>query len=359
MSELQRSPRTRPGSDTARVTAIVTTFNEEKNVAACLDTLAWCDEILVVDSFSTDRTPEIVQEFARTARVDRVGPEDGASEGGEPVQAKRPTLRFLQHEYFGGAAQKNWAIVQAAHEWVLIFDADERCTPELRAEIGRLLEASPDADAYVIRRRVHFLDKVIKHSGWRNDRVVRMFRRDKGRYQNRRVHSRVVIEGDHPAMHEAPVLENPMEHLMVDSIAEYIDRTRRYSWWGAAQMWRDGKRTTGWLIFQRTVWRFLRTYIVQRGFLDGVHGLVFCLLQSVGTYMKLATLWGWEVNESNGIEPDLPTFDDDEDLWKTPTGADGAAPDAEDPGAGGSIEPDAGSGREERSERGVAAESAG
>lgn len=275
-----------------RISAIVTTFNEEEHVAACLESVAWCDEILVVDSYSTDRTVELAEGFEK--------------------------VRLFQHEYHGGAAQKNWALQRARHEWILIFDADERCTPELRDEIQRLLEADPEADAYVIRRRVHFMGKVIRHSGWRNDRVVRLFRRGKARYQNRRVHSRVVTDSDEPAMYTAPVLESSMEHLMVDSMVEYIQRTRKYSYWGAAQLWKDGKRTTGLELLQRSVWRFLRTYVLQRGFLDGRHGLVFCLLQAVGTYMKLSMLWGWQINLERGIEPDLPSFDEDQDLWTTP-----------------------------------------
>lgn len=306
---MQPTPATR---QRPLVSAIVTTYNEEHNIAACLETLTWCDEILVVDSFSTDRTVEIAESFER--------------------------VRLFQHEYHGGAAQKNWAIPRARHEWVLILDADERCTPELRDEIQRLLEADPGADAYVVRRRVHFLGKVIRHSGWRNDRVVRLFRRDRGRYQNRRVHSRVVTDGDQPAMYTSPVLENPMEHLMVDSLVEYVQRTRKYSYWGAAQMWKDGKRTSGARILQRTVWRFLRTYVLQRGFLDGAHGLVFCLLQALGTYMKLAMLWGWQVNEKRGIEPDLPTFDESQDLWTTP-GSEPARASASVEGAGSQARP--------------------
>ena len=276
-----------------KVTALVTTFNEEENAAACLESLTWCDEVLVVDSYSTDSTPEIVQAM--------------------------PGVRFLQHAYHGGAAQKNWALGHVETTWVLIFDADERCTPDLRAEIERLLDADPEAEAYVIRRRVFFLGKIIKHSGWRNDRVVRLFHAQKGRYQNRRVHSRVVLDGERPAMYTAPVLEHPMDHYMVTSLSEYINRVRRYSYWGAAQMWKDGRRTSGLEIVRRSLWRFLRTYWIQRGFLDGAHGLVFCLLQSVGTYMKLATVWGWQQDELRGIEPDLPSFDEDQELWRSPT----------------------------------------
>ncbi|MFT4537855.1 MAG: hypothetical protein ACI841_001714 [Planctomycetota bacterium] len=274
------------------VTALVTTFNEQDNIAACLETLTWCDKVLVVDSFSTDETPSIAQSFTG--------------------------VRFLQHAYHGGAAQKNWALAHVDTTWVLIFDADERCTPNLRAEIEGLLDADPEAEAYVIRRRVFFLGKVIRHSGWRNDRVVRLFHAQKGRYQNRRVHSRVLLDGERPSMYTAPVLEQALDHYMVTSLSEYIDRTRRYSYWGAAQMWIDGRRTSASEIVRRSAWRFFRTYMLQRGFLDRSHGLVFCMLQAVGTYMKLATLWGWQQDQARGVEPDLPSFDDDQSIWNSP-----------------------------------------
>ncbi len=146
------------------ISALVTTYNEERHIADCLASLDWCDEVLVVDSFSTDRTPEIVRGCERA--------------------------RFVQRTYYGSASQKNWAMDQTRNEWVLILDADERCTPELRAEIEALFQGGePDQDAYTIKRRVFFLGKVIRFSGWQHDRVVRLLRRDAGRYPNRRVHA--------------------------------------------------------------------------------------------------------------------------------------------------------------------------
>ncbi|HEX5757718.1 MAG TPA: glycosyltransferase family 2 protein [Thermoanaerobaculia bacterium] len=266
------------------VSAIVTTFNEELHVAGCLESLAWCDEVLVVDSFSTDRTPEIVRGFANA--------------------------RFVQRTYYGSASQKNWAMDQVAHDWILIFDADERCTPALRREIEELLAAGPRHDAYTIRRRVYFMDRVIRFSGWQHDQVVRLVRRGTARYPNRRVHADMVTDGP------APRLRNPMEHYMTDSLDEYVRRIEKYSFWGAAQNWKEGKRAGVTQVLGRSVWRFLRTYVFQLGVLDGVHGLVFCLLQAYGTYLKWALLWGWHVNARRGRQPDLPIFDEDESTWR-------------------------------------------
>jgi len=157
------------------ISALVTTYNEERHIADCLASLDWCDEVLVVDSFSTDRTPEIVRGCERA--------------------------RFVQRTYYGSASQKNWAMDQTRNEWVLILDADERCTPELRAEIEALFQGGePDQDAYTIKRRVFFLGKVIRFSGWQHDRVVRLrFRQPRqdraGQAGAHGVHRRVV-DGD-------------------------------------------------------------------------------------------------------------------------------------------------------------------
>ena len=279
-----------PTGATAReqISVVVTTFNEEANIGACLESLLWCDEILVVDSFSTDRTPDIVQALAEA----------------------NANLRFVQRTYFGSAAQKNWAMDQTEHPWILIFDADERCTTDLRDEIEALLGSKPTFDAYTIHRRVFFLGKIIRFSGWQNDQVVRLVRRNHGRYPNRRVHADMATSGP------APRLRHSMDHYMVDDFHEYVLRIVKYSHWGAAQGWKEGKRPGVPEVLGRTAWRFLRTYLLQLGILDGMRGLVFCMLQAYGTYLKWSILWGWRINEARGIAPSLPEFDDSEETWQ-------------------------------------------
>jgi glycosyltransferase involved in cell wall biosynthesis len=289
------SPPQAPGPTRPAVSAIVTTYNEEQHIAGCLESLAWCDEVLVVDSFSTDRTPEIVRGF--------------------------PNARCVQRTYYGSASQKNWAMDQVAHDWILIFDADERCTPALRREIEELLAAGPTHHAYTIRRRVYFLGKVIRFSGWQHDQVVRLVRRGTARYPNRRVHADMITQGP------APRLRHPMEHYMTDSLDDYVRRIEKYSFWGAAQNWKEGKRAGAVEVFGRSGWRFLRTYVFQLGVLDGLHGLVFCMLQAYGSYLKWALLWGWHVNARRGRQPELPIFDDDETTWRDlPAPAEGERP---------------------------------
>jgi glycosyltransferase involved in cell wall biosynthesis len=275
----KKARRERPG-----ISVVVTTYNEEQNIGPCLESLLWCDEILVVDSYSSDRTPEIVRGYGK--------------------------VHFVQRTYFGSAAQKNWAIDETVHDWILIFDADERCTPALRREIEELLARGPDHEAYTIRRRVFFLGKVIRFSGWQHDQVIRLIKRGAGRYPNRRVHA------DMKTRTPAPLLKNVMDHYMVDDFHEYVLRIVKYSHWGAAQGWREGRRSGLKEVLGRSAWRFLRTYGLQLGILDGMRGLVFCMLQAYGTYLKWSLLWSWRVNEKRGIAPNLPAFDESEETWQ-------------------------------------------
>jgi len=278
-SEGATKPQPRP-----KISAVITTFNEEHNVGGCVESLLWCDEIVVVDSFSTDRTPEIARAYEK--------------------------VRFLQRPYMGSASQKNWAMDQTRHEWILIFDADERCTPELQAEITTLLASDPAANAYTIKRRVFFMDRVIRFSGWQHDRVVRLLRRGAGRYPNKRVHADMQTKGP------APVLANPMLHYMIESFHQYLPRIITYGYWGAAQGWKTDRRSGLLQVLGRPTWRFFRMYVFQFGFLDGMAGLVFCMLQAFGTYLKWAILWEWRANAARGRVPDLPEFDEDESVWR-------------------------------------------
>src|SRR3954467_2971142 len=165
-------PRDPSPSPRLRVSAIITTFNEEANIAGCLESLLWCDEILVVDSFSTDRTPEIVRGFEK--------------------------VRFYQRTYYGSASQKNWAMDQVANEWILIFDADERCTPALHKEITELLAEGPGFEAYTITRRGAFLERVSLFAGRARARGVRLVRNGSAPHPNRRVHADMITRGPAP-----------------------------------------------------------------------------------------------------------------------------------------------------------------
>ncbi len=265
------------------ISAIITTFNEEVNIADCIESLLWVDEILVVDSFSTDRTLEIARNY--------------------------PVI-IMQREYYGDAAQRNWAMDRVKNEWVLIVDADERVTPQLAEEIKETLQRNSIFRAFSIPRKNIFMGKHIRFSGWGNDRVIRLVDRRFCRYLNKRVHANFIVRG------KTGKLNNYLEHYTFRSLAHYSEKLMKYAEWGAAQAFRDRKKITFLDLLVRPAWRFFRTYIFQGGFLDGLHGITVCSLQAFGTFMKYAWLWEYYYKEKQGIDPELPPFETDPEIWK-------------------------------------------
>jgi hypothetical protein len=199
---------------------------------------------------------------------------------------------------------------QTVHPWILIVDADERVTPGLAREIVELLERGPSANYYSIRRRNLFLDRIIRHSGWSTDKVVRLVRRGSARYPKRRVHADIRPEGP------APTLENAMLHYTFRSLGQYLEKLHRYAEWGAADAYRKGRRPGAVELAFRPAWRFVRMYVFQAGFLDGRHGLVLCTLQAYGVFLKWAKLWEWRRFDQNGWRFELPAYDDSEETWE-------------------------------------------
>jgi glycosyltransferase involved in cell wall biosynthesis len=241
-----------------KLSAIVTTYNEADVIAETLRRLAFADEVLVVDSFSTDGTPEI---------------------------ARRCGVRVLQHEYESPAAQKNWAMQQVGGEWVLVVDADEWVTEELAEEIKATIASREARDAYDIKRRNFFLGKEIKHSGWQNDWVTRLFRRGKAQYAERQVHEVLEVHG------RVGRLRGRLEHHTYRTMDDYWRKMRRYAEWNAAEARRSGRRVSPVFMVFHPGLRFLKAYLVQGGFLDGGHGLVVCLLTAVYAVAKDVRVW--------------------------------------------------------------------
>jgi len=240
------------------VSVLIPTFNEASNLEAAIDSAAWADEILVVDSFSADGTVEI---------------------------ARRRGARVLIHEYRNSAAQKNWALPQTAHAWAIVLDADERFTPRLAAEIRETLARGPAAAGYVVRRANHFLGRRIRHCGWGRDRVLRLFDRHRGRYQELEVHAEVEVQG------EVRELEHPLLHFTYRSVDQYWPKFRRYTDWGASQAFSDGRRATLYHLVGHPLGRFVKMYLLRLGFLDGVCGLAVSLLSLYSVFNKYAKLW--------------------------------------------------------------------
>jgi len=249
----------------SRLTVIVPTYNEESMLRECLESVRFADEVFVVDSFSTDRTLEIAREF---------------------------TDRIVQHEYVNSAAQKNWAIPQVKSDWIMVLDADERVTPELRARIEGILADGTPYDGFYVRRMTIFFGKLIRHCGWHRDYLVRLWRNGKGRYEDLEVHADVIVDGR---------VGTIREHLLHDtyrSFAHYLEKFDRYSTLSANDLYKQGRKASWVNLTIRPLWRFFRMYVVRHGFLDGKHGLLLCTLAAFSVFMKYAKLWDRQRRES-------------------------------------------------------------
>lgn len=269
------------------VTAIIHTLNELENIDDCLQSVAWADEIYLVDSFSTDGTVERVRQ-------------------------KFPQVRIEQREYLGAASQKNYAIDRAAHDWIFVLDADERIPGKLRDEILRTMEGPLDRWAYSVGRRNFMFGKELRYSGLQRDRVTRLFHRGHARYPNKRVHADLLVDG------ETGHLRQKMLHFYIRTFDHMIAKMTRYANWGAAQMFIDGKTTGVWGILSHPFGKFVRDYVFNGGFLDGARGLISVGMHVYYTFWKYAKLWEYRQLEKLGKPVPLPKLDEEGGRWELP-----------------------------------------
>jgi len=241
-----------------RLSVTVIAWNEEERLRACLESVAWADEIVVVDAESADKTAQIAREFTDKVSV-RVWP--------------------------GFAAQKNVAIEQATGEWILSLDADERVTPELRERIRAVLAADGPADGYSIPRRNIFWGAWVRHGGLYPDYQLRLFRRDAGRFVENAVHESVTVTG------RVDTLTEPLLHHSYRDLEDFVRRSNRYSTLSAQDWVRRGKRAGLAGLVTRPLGRFFSMYIVQRGFLDGWRGFVLAVLYAEYVFLRMAKVW--------------------------------------------------------------------
>jgi glycosyltransferase involved in cell wall biosynthesis len=245
------------------VSAIVVCFNEERNIGACLDSLRWCDEIVVVDSFSTDRTVEICRQY---------------------------TERILQRNWTGYRDQKAFAHSQATKDWVLLVDSDERVTPELRDEINRTLSSDPGAYAgFSVPRLMFYLGRWWRRGGWYPDYDVRLFRRDRATWGGTDPHEKILVDG------KVRRLRHPLQHYSYRSIEDHIQRINHFTSISAREVWKEGKRFHRSDALFRPAIRFFRSYVLKRGFLEGFAGFHVALTAAVYVFLKYAKLWELEL----------------------------------------------------------------
>lgn len=247
--------------DREKITALVTCFNEEDNIQDCLESVKWADEILVADSYSTDRTLEICRTY---------------------------TGRIIQREYVCASSQRNWAIPQTKNPWILVIDSDERVSPELQKKIGEILAAPSSYKAFRILRRTFFFGKMINHCGWEKDYVIRLFHKDHGHFEDKKVHSSMIING------RIGTLPEPLYHYTYKTFDQYFEKFGRYTTWAAEDLHRKGRRAGVASIVLRPLVRFIKMYCIKRGFLDGFHGLILCGLAAFSVFTKYAKLWNMQ-----------------------------------------------------------------
>ncbi len=236
-----------------KISAAIITFNEERNIARVVESLRCCDEILVLDSGSNDRTVEIAEKLG---------------------------ARVVEASWHGYAAQKNIAAELATYDWVLSLDADESLSEALEAEIWQIKKSGPKFDGYTVPRLAQYLGRWILHSGWYPDRKIRLFNRFKARWVGDFVHESVRVEGS------VGHLQSNLLHFTCSSISEHLRTMDRYTTLAAQEIAsRQNDISVSRLLFDPP-WTFFRTYVLKRGFLDGVEGLAIAYMAAFYNFAK-------------------------------------------------------------------------
>ncbi len=247
-----------------KLAGVVITRNEEDNIARCLKSLSFCDEIVVVDSESSDQTCTI---------------------------AKQWTAKVTVRPWTGYSDQKNFASTLTDADWILSIDADEEVSPELRSEIVEALK-SPQASAYTMPRRTIHFGRWIRHGGWYPNRLVRLFRKVEGSWVGDEVHEFWQTRG------KVLDLKGHLFHYSFSSLSDQVIRNDHYSTLGAQRLLREGRRFSFWKLSGKTFWKFSETYILKRGFLDGYPGLIISVSAAYSVFLKWAKLWEMEHHAS-------------------------------------------------------------
>ncbi|MCX7898097.1 MAG: glycosyltransferase family 2 protein [Rhodocyclaceae bacterium] len=241
---------------TLPLSAVIITRDAAQTLPACLASLHFCAEILVVDSGSQDETVAL---------------------------AKAAGCRVIETHWRGYGAQKQFAAEQASHDWVLSLDADERVTPALAESIARALQA-PTHVAFRIARRNRFLGRYLAHGEGYPDWCVRLFDRRRAHWSDDAVHERVIVSG------EIGTLDGDLLHDSAETLERYLEKQNRYSTLAAEAAWRQGKRSSAIRLFCSPLLRFVKFYLVRRGFLDGLPGLIHILIGCYASFAKHAKL---------------------------------------------------------------------
>jgi glycosyltransferase involved in cell wall biosynthesis len=240
------------------VSVTIITHNESANIAAALESVSWADEIVVVDSESTDDTVAI---------------------------ARRYTDRVVVRPWPGYVAQKNFAAEHATHDWIFSLDADERVTPALASEITALVQGGAGAGGYRMPRVTFHLGRWIRTTDWYPDYQLRLYDRRRGRWTGRHVHESVTVDG------AVGRLTNDLQHYAYRDLAHHLRTLDRYTSLAAQQMFEDGRRASWFDVLVHPRLAFFRNYVLRSGFRDGMAGLIISVMNSYYVSLKFAKLW--------------------------------------------------------------------
>jgi len=242
------------------IAVVIITKDEERNIQACLESVRWTDERIVVDAESRDRTVEI---------------------------AKRHAAEVLVRPWPGYGPQKNFGIERARAEWILIVDADERITPALREEIQAVLKAGPPGEiaGYEVPRRNFFYGRWMQGGGMYPDYQLRLFRKAAGRYDDTQLHENLRLRGRIERM------RNPMDHNSMATIHVHVQKMMRYTTLGAQQKLKSRSAVTAMEVAGHHVGTIVKTYVLRKGCRDGVHGVIAALFAGMHTFVKYAKAW--------------------------------------------------------------------
>jgi glycosyltransferase involved in cell wall biosynthesis len=242
-----------------KLTVLLPTYNNEQAIRDCLESVKWADEILVVDSFSTDQTLALCREYG---------------------------ARIIQHEYIQSAKQKNWAIPQCAHEWVLQIDTDERLEPGAKAEIqNAIVQADASVHAFRIPRKNHVLGPWLTVANLYPDHQTRLFRRDLGRFEDKQVHAHVLVPG------RVETLQHHILHYGMPSISKQLRNIDRYTRYQADELRKRDKRFHWYHLLLRPFAVFAYYYFWKRGFTAGYRGLLIAANNTAFDFYAHAKLW--------------------------------------------------------------------
>ena len=257
-----------------KLSATIITLNEENNLAACIKSLDWVDEVIVVDSLSTDKTREIALSLGAIV---------------------------YEQKFLGHVQQKQLAVDYCTHDWVFCLDADERVSEELKESILNLFKNTNPQDllaGYTVGRRSFHLGRWIMHGGWYPDRKIRLFQKSRGHWGGVDPHDKIIVEGKYGA------LPGDIDHYVFDNLAHNVRTNNSYSSISAEILFKQGQKPSLIKILFKPWGKFIETYIVKRGFLDGFPGLIISLGAAYSMFLKYAKLW-----EFNLQKRQLPQLD--------------------------------------------------